>query len=164
MKIKLLLILLLLSINSFGVSKSKSIPEATKFHSELYTIQFTLAVLSEDFQLIPPSEEEITNYVSLGRKSSKKDPQVERIVKSNPTYTNLETVFITPDKSFNKGVVEGVWNSKSRTLKISQITIPNYGIIKNVTLSANLGEWHSLIVGGKEQKYAILIKCYEPKK
>ena len=185
MKTKILLTSLFLSINSFGTTETKPIPEAGKLHSDLHTIQFTLAELSEDFQIGYewPTNAPLVNldkqemlpaeiiYLSSESKPVKSSPLVERIIKSNPTYTNLATVYITPDEAFSekKGGIKGIFNSKSQSLDIFQITVPGYGIIKTVTFDARPGKWHVLILGGKiidgkEKKYAILIKCYEPEK
>ncbi len=53
MKLKASILILGIVISSFGASELKVIPEATNLHPDLYTIQFILADLDENFQLNP---------------------------------------------------------------------------------------------------------------
>ena len=174
MKTKLVLAVLVVAISSFGISETTPIPEAKELHQDLYTIQFTLAELEEDFLV---GYEWPTNSSVTYRKGGDttpavpKNPMIEKILQANPTYTNFATIHVSPDVEFSErnGDLKGILDSKSNTLNILQMNLSDYGITTPHTIALNSEEWMPVIfsgtnVDGKKRTYCMLIKSYAPKK
>ncbi|MDZ8119528.1 hypothetical protein [Pontiella agarivorans] len=200
MKTKLLLSLLAISIGSLCYAESKVIPEAQKLHLDLYTIQFTLAELNEDFQMMeifptnvttatnatveykPMSEEKhrLIAEALMKRKQNgeltdqspalaQASPIVDRVKKSNPSYSSFATIYTKPGAEFSTENLKGKFDSKSNTLNILEMNLPEYEITQPLTIAANSSEWTALffggkIISGKEKKYCVLVKTYAPQK
>lgn len=190
MKMTTMFVVMGLSLCSFGESVVKPILGATKFNSDLYTIQFTLAELSDDFEAPQPwldtnSVISVTNYIAPAKRGEEIqsdnmiiDPALpkasydisEQIRLSNPSYTNFATVYAAPDQKFSSanGGVKGTFDLKNKILKDLQIKFKEREI--NVDGIAISNEWHCIIIGGwfdndgKMKNYAIMIKSYPPQK
>ena len=154
MKIVTLMTVLTLCVSSFA----SDIPEAKKFHPSLYTVQFTLAELPADFEMYNKSDPYTT-------------PSIQSIQDSEAEYVNLATIHTALDVEFsvNNGDLKGKLNSESNTLDIFKLKLPEYDLSSPVTIEISTQEWHSLFIGGKvvdgkEKKYCVLVKSYNPKK
>ena len=181
MKMKLLLSVLVITINSFGSAEPIPIPEANELHPDLYTIQFTLAELKEGFQagFAWPTNSPVTSTTMPqeieGKVTINYDPAyslVGDIQRSNPTYSNYATVHVSPGESFSikNETLKGVFDLDSGTLNDLHIKLKEYKAIELSAIAVDAMTWHVIVIGGyigqdgKEDKYAILIKLYEPKK
>lgn len=167
-----------LSVSSFA----SDILEAKELHPTLHTIQFTLAELSGDFEMPDFSTfAPQTNYVQKvgNQQFSSADTQasdpsqaiITEIIKSNPDYTSVATLHLSPGDAFSdeNGIVIGNWDSESDTLNISKLKLPEYEISNPVTMAISTMKWHAMylsgkIKDGKEIRYCLLIKSYEPVK
>ena len=66
MKMKSLFAVSVIAISSLVSAGPKEIPEASDLHPDLYTIQFTLAHVSDDFDMTPPAFTN-TSYIVNGQ-------------------------------------------------------------------------------------------------
>jgi len=154
MKIVTLLTVLTLCVSSFA----SDILDAKELHPTLYTVQFTLAELPSDFQIYNKSDPYTV-------------PSIQRIQDSEAIYINLATIHTALDVEFsvNNGDLKGKLDSESNTLDILKLKLPEYDLSSPVTIEISTHEWHALFIGGKivdgkEKKYCVLVKSYNPKK
>lgn len=190
MKIKFMFAALSLSLCSFGESISNPTLEATELDTDLYTIQFTLAELSDDFEMpppwtdtnntnivtgysVPPNETEVTQYESTLIYPALPDPNPdisELIRLSNPSYTSFATVHVAPDKEFSSpnGEVKGTFDLKNRVIRNLQIKFMDRELPVGGLAIRNT--WHSMMISGwfgtdgTKKNYALMIKSYPPQK
>ena len=192
------LLALLLSFCSLAFGELQPIPEASQLHPELYTIQFTLAHVSDDFEMTPPSftnssyivngksfdpskmtEEEIREHVNelMRKKQSGELPQrtdaqdyikYQRtlIQKSNPTYSSFATVHVESGKEFsvNEGCIKGLLDLEANTVDNLKIKYKDYPPIELSAIAIDTRSWHTIGIGGRGEKFFILIKLYDPQK
>ena len=187
---KFMLATLSLSLCSFGESISNPTPDATELDSDLYTIQFTLVELSDDFKMptpwtetnntytvtgysVPPNETEVTQYEStlINPAPPDSNPGIsELILLSNPSYTSFATVHVAPGEEFSSpnGEVKGTFDLKNRLIRNLQIKFMDRELPVGGLAIRNT--WHSMMFSGypgtdgARKDYALMIKSYPPQK
>ena len=171
MRLATLLAAIGLSVSSFA----SDIPEARKLHPDLYTIQFTLALLNDDFKMpdCSTSSAPTTKYVQPAGDPKSPDAAAEasavivQIRKSNPKYAGFATIHLNPGDEFSdgSGALKGMWDARSNTLKILKLELPEFGIEKPITVTVDDKQWNFVFLSdGKGKRYCLLVKSYGPTK